>query len=127
MFDPMTWDTALTIGADPSYNTPRLAETQTTDALGSMQPIQDTGSAFSDFWGGVGSALQGLLGYAIVKDAAKSGLVQTPSGGFVPGPGFGQQPQQQPGIYVPAPQGNMTMLLLLAGVGVLAVVALRGK
>lgn len=96
---------ALNIGADASYDQPRTAQTQTTNAIGSMQPIQDTGSGWSGFWQG---ALQTAVGYAIAKDAHKSGLTSSSRDSGAP-------------VYAAAPQAGMVgglggfMPLLIVG------------
>lgn len=73
------FETALGIGADTSYSTPRTSDTATTDAVQSMQPVDNkAGGAFGDFWGGLGGVGRSLLDYAMVRDAAKHGV--TPAG-----------------------------------------------
>jgi len=69
------WNSALVIGADSSYVTPRTADTQTTNAIGSMTPVESAGK--NDSWSAwlqdVGKA---VVGYSIEKDAQQSGVTR---------------------------------------------------
>jgi hypothetical protein len=113
---------ALGINADNSYSTPRTSDTATTDAVQSMQPVDNqSGGAFGDFWGGAGGVLRSLLDYAVVRDAARHGI--TPDGQPVvqmePLPASAPQPAKSGGV----PSG----VWLIAAAGVLAFVVARAS
>lgn len=109
--------TALGVNADSSYSTPRTSDTATTDAVQSMQPVDNqTGGAFSDFWRGAAGA---LLNYAIVRDAARNGI--TPTGQAAPVVQMEPIPAQSGGASSSGLPGGL-MLLLAAGVVVFVAV-----
>lgn len=108
-FFPEVWNTAAGVNADNSYSQPRGAATVPTNALQTMQPIESTGTgAWADWLQGTVSQ---VLGYAVAKDAAQSGLTAA-----------GYAPQQQQPVYVQQPAaGGMAryMPLLMIGGAVL--------
>lgn len=118
-FDSSVWDsTATGIGADNSYLTDRTADYVPTDAIGSMTPVA---TAPASEWGGFWrDTLKGVIGYQLTKDAVQSGVRSPAPAGYTStgAPLYARQP-----AYAPAQQGN---LLILLGLGALAVFALKG-
>lgn len=74
------------VASDNSFDTPRLAETSTTDAFNTSEPVQaDTGSAWSNrLWNIVGD----VVDYGITRDAARHGI--TPTGAPASSPATAQ-------------------------------------
>lgn len=114
------WGTSLTLGADPSYNTPRTEDTQVGSGLGLLQPV--TPATDENGWSGFWQPLiKGVVSYAIQKDAVQSGVQPVQ-----------QQYQPQPGMSsVSVPVPNMAnpqtnTLVTLAVVGGLVWMATRG-
>lgn len=104
---------ALGISADSSYDQPRTVSTVPTNALQSMQPVEDSraGNDWLD-WGR--ATLTGLLGYAVQRDAVRNGVqpaAQTP----VPAPNYAQAQA--------AAQASTTRMLVIGGVAAVALVA----
>lgn len=111
------WDSAAGIGADQSYVQPRTSDTVPTNALTSMQPVQETGGQWGAFWQ---STLGSLVSYGVARDAAKNGVTQYGS----PAPGY--TPYTGPTVAVGnGAMGNAGMLALAALAVALVFVAMR--
>jgi hypothetical protein len=118
--DPDSWslgasfDTALGIGADSSYTTPRTGSTVPTNAIDSMQPVS-TGD--SGEWGGFFRDLtRGLVGYAVQRDAVRNGV--TPSSSSSSAPATGGSAAQA------ASRSNLVPLVIVGVVAVVGAVVL---
>jgi hypothetical protein len=113
------WGTSLTLGADPSYSTPRTEQTQTGSALQLLQPVTPTTeeNGWSGFWQPL---IKGVVSYAIQKDAVQNGVQPVQ-----------QQYQPQPAlssVSVPVPNmanANTNTLVTLAVVGGLVFMAMQ--
>lgn len=117
--DSDSWD----IGIDSSFDTPRTGLTVPTDAIQSMAPV-DSGSSFGEWGGFFQDLLKTSVGYAIAKDAARSGVVAPGAQGAAQGYPLQQRPAAQ---VVGSPMAGMTSMmvpLLLVGLGAVVVVKL---
>jgi hypothetical protein len=104
-----TYDAALGIGGDSSYERPRSSESVPTNAIESMQPV----TATTQEWGGFfQQMLKGGVSYAIAKDARQSGVY--PTTGTPVATGAVAQ--------APLPMRGMLMVALL---GVAVVIAIK--
>lgn len=110
-----TWGTALTLGADSSFITPKSPFTTTSTAVDVMTPTTEGINTLSDFWKAAGSVFldvtKATSGYLIAKDASKNAVLQ---------------PTQQQPVYVQAQPGGQQIggllpLLLIGGLIFLAV------
>lgn len=74
------WGTALTLGADSSFVTPKTLWSSTSSALDVMTPTSAGVNTLSDFWSQAGGVLLDVVkagaGYAVAKDASKNNVVQ---------------------------------------------------
>lgn len=111
------WGSALNFGADPTYDQPRTALTQTGNALQTMQPITGGSNTSGFSWDWMANTANSLLQYAVVKDMFKTqASVQQQA----------QQAAQQQPAYDAAtqaalqrqqnPLGQLMPLLLIGGV-----------
>lgn len=106
------WGTGLSFGADPTYSQPRTAQTQTGNALQTMQPISSgSGGGFS--WDWLSNAAGGLLQYAVAKDMVKTqaGLQQQQ---YAPAPAYDAATQAAMQRQA-NPLGQLMPLLLIGG------------
>lgn len=112
------WDTAATVGADQSFAQPRTADTVPTNAIGSLQPVAETGGAWGAFWQ---NTIGSVVSYGLARDAARNGISQ--AGAAAPG--------YTPTVPVssgPATTQSMVLVAAAIGVGVLVVgLVLRGR
>jgi len=118
------WDTSAYFNSDPEYGGVRTSDSVTTNAIDSMQSIDNSsGSGWSGFWSDFGKgALSSVLNYSLAKDMAQTqaGLAQ-------------QQVRSQAQIAatqatVQRQQGVVTItpgMLMLGAFGVLAFIALK--
>lgn len=110
------WNAAAGIGADQSYVQPRTSETVPTNALTSMQPVQETGGEWGAFWQ---NTIGSLVSYSLAKDAAKNGVTQYGSAA----PGYTPTTT----VAVGNPAGNLGIIALaVAAVVLVAVVMHKG-
>lgn len=64
------FDAAQNFGSGNNFDTSRTADTQTSNAIQSAQPItQDNGGSWSGFWQ---NTIGSIVGYAAAKDAAQT-------------------------------------------------------
>ena len=105
------YDAALNFGSGNNFDIPRNADTQTSNAIQSSQPItQDNGGSWSGFWQ---NTIGSIVGYAAAKDAAQT-RVNT-----------GQVAAQTAAVQQRTSGNGM---LMLAGLGFVAyLLATRGK
>lgn len=103
------WGTALTLGADSSFVTPKTLWSSTSSVLDVMTPTTAGRDSLSDFWSQAGGVLLDVVkagaGYAVAKDASKNQVVQPTE----------QRPvivQQGGGVQL----GGLLPLLLIGGV-----------
>lgn len=103
------WGTALTLGADSSFVTPKTLWSSTSSALDVMTPTSAGVNTLSDFWSQAGGVLLDVVkagaGYAVAKDASKNNVAQPTE----------QRPvivQQGGGVQL----GGLLPLLLIGGV-----------
>lgn len=103
--------TAMTLGADSSYITPRTSDTVTSNAIDGAAPIDNSGGgAWGGFWR---DGLKTVLNYSLARDAARNGV-------GTQGP-------------MPAPQGQAAALpgwvvpVAVVGAGLVAVLLFKGK
>lgn len=68
------FSTALNFNSDPEFAQPRNADTVTSNAIDSLQPIKANGGEWGDFWKGAAAT---TLNYALLKDATRSGLTSS--------------------------------------------------
>lgn len=79
------WGAALSAGSGAEYSNGKTAETVPTNAIGSMTPV-DTSVTTPSWEKFMQDTLGGLVGYAVRKDAIKSGISGVPatqSGGAI--------------------------------------------
>jgi hypothetical protein len=126
-FDPVgqgfdlssVFGTSLSLGADASYNTPRLSETQVSNGLQLLQPV--AGAADQNGWSGFWQdTIKTIVGGAVALQAAKAGqagAVQQQAAAGVPV----YRQVQVPNIANPAVSSNMLTFAVVGGLVWLAV------
>lgn len=111
---------SLTLGADQTYNTDKTSLFQPSTAIDVMtQPSTDP--SYGQWGQYFLETLKAGVGYAIAKDAQKSGVL-TPQQQSMTPQQYAQLQQQQRGqaAYQPLSLGGMLPLLLIGGLLVLA-------
>lgn len=101
---------AAAANSDPEFAQPRNAETITSNAADSMQPITTQGGGWGDFWSGVGNT---VLNHAISRDSIKTNA-EARAEELRAAAGATTAPQPQQGIPPMLLIGGGVLLVLLA-------------
>lgn len=118
---PDWFGASLTLSADTSYNTPRTPWTQSSTAVDVMTPT-NAGAGLGEWGDFFKDTAKALVGYAIAKDASRSGVAPNAGQTSTRNPAAPGQVVMQPS-YQPQPAnvGGLMPLLIIGGLVYLAV------